>query len=128
MIRYIAILILPTLLALGCAESYFPIPCGQGQPDSKMWSSDSRTAGWKGVDVTYALFGDGIIEADVRSRDGRHHFRQQGEFWYEDGRGGTVINSYEDQRVMAVRFGGSVERYEFSWNAKIGRVCIILAR
>ena len=126
MVRNTAILILFALTGQGCAEAYFSIPCTKGQPDSRMWSNDSRTAGWGGVEVNYATIGDGIIEADVRSRDGKHHFRQRGEYWYEDGHGGTVIHSYEEQRVLAVRFAGAVERYQFSWDARVGRVCITL--
>jgi hypothetical protein len=97
----------------GCAESSWVIPYPPGEKPSKLWTEDPRTRGWGGVVVYYNLYGDGSIEAKVRSTDGRHGFNAWGDFWNET-KNGERSAQYMGENVTpvtAVRFGEREERY-----------------
>jgi len=111
--------------ATGCVESYWKIPYPPGARPSKLWTADPRTAGWNGVEVEYALLTHGGVEADVRSADGRHEFKQRGESWYEDDHG-KPPRTYEEQKILVVRFDGREERYRFVHRRDVDRGCIEL--
>lgn len=104
--------LLPFLVA-GCAESSWIIPHPRTDPPSQLWATDPRTRGWDGVEARYTLYGDGHVDADIRSFDGRHHFKARGEWWYENEQG-QHFNAYQGpdlSPVSVVRFDGHEERY-----------------
>jgi hypothetical protein len=104
---------LPLLVSLlgGCAESNFIIPYPPGEEPSRLWSNDPRTRGWDGVVVEYTLYGDGSVVADVRSADGRHHFKEQGRGLYENERGERFESCISEDLLFVALFGDREERY-----------------
>lgn len=123
---YACLILLAAVLTSGCAESYWQIPCKSGEPQSKMWSSDPRTKSWPDVVVTYALMGNGTVDADVHSSDGRQRFHQQGVISYEDA-DGRPPKDYYSRQFMVMNFGGQIERYVFSSEQGVNSGCITLA-
>ena len=115
--------ILIPLLAAGCAESFWKVPYPPGERPSILWSRDSRTTGWDGVDVEYALCGAGDVDATVRSGDGWHQFSEHGRYWYENEHGDRP-ESYKEQAYLVVRFDGREERYRFVHHPGVDRGCI----
>jgi hypothetical protein len=97
--------------AAGCAESNFIIPLRAGDAPSKFWTDDPGTRGWNGVVVEYAIFGDGHVDALVRSRDGRHRFKARGRHWYENPNGERSDAYLSDDQMWVVQFDGREERY-----------------
>jgi hypothetical protein len=116
--------LLPLLctLAAGCAESSWIIPYPRTQTPSKLWTTDPRTRGWDGVEARYILFGDGHVDADIRSFDGHHHLKARGESWYENEQGQrfTAYRGSDVSPVWVVRFDGREERY-VAGNVSTGR-------
>ena len=107
--------LLPLLctLAAGCAESAWIIPYPRTQAPSTLWTTDPRTRGWDGVEARYTLYGDGHVDADIRSFDGHHHFKARGQSWYENEQGHR-FTSYQGPNlspVWVVRFDRREERY-----------------
>jgi hypothetical protein len=113
--RALARHLLPLLcfISAGCAESAWIIPYPRTQAPSKLWSTDPRTRGWDGVEARYILYGDGHVDADIRSFDGHHHFKARGQSWYENKQGErfTAYFGPDTSPVFTVRFDGREERY-----------------
>lgn len=107
--------LLPLLctLAAGCAESSWIVPHPRTQAPSRLWTTDPRTRNWDGVEARYILYGDGHVDADIRSFDGHHHFKARGESWYENEQGQRFTSYLDPDRspVWVVRFDGREERY-----------------
>src|SRR5579859_5447915 len=99
---------------MGCnVESIWKVPTFPSERPSRLWSTDPRTSGWKGVEVEYALLADGGVDATVRSTDGRHQLKERGTYWYENEQGGKP-ESYKDQAYLVVEFDGRQEKYRFA--------------
>jgi hypothetical protein len=101
-------------LAAGCAGSAWIIPYPRTQAPSKLWTTDPRTRSWDGVEARYILFGDGHVDAHIRSFDGRHHFKARGQSWYENNQGQRFTTGYlgpDLSPVFVVRFDQREERY-----------------
>jgi hypothetical protein len=101
------------LCVVGCVESSWVIPHPRTAAPSKLWTTDPRTRGWNGVEALYDLYGDGHVEAHIRSFDGHHRFKARGESWYENEQGQrfTTFLSPDLSPVFVVRFDHREERY-----------------
>jgi len=122
MSNHTATLCLPLLVSLlgGCVESNFIVPYPSGEEPSRLWTNDPRTQGWNGVIVEYALYGDGGVVADVRSVDGRYHFKESGRSWHENERG-ERFNSSSEELLFVVSFGEREERYRVGKRMDVDR-------
>jgi hypothetical protein len=116
--RFVRILVLVFLsTSTGCAhlfevESMWDVPYPPGERPSPLWTSDPRTSGWKGVEVTYYLLGNENVDAEVRPADQRSQFTVRGKYWCENEKH-EKCDAYPDGVFLVVDFDGKKERYRF---------------